>query len=361
VVNLDHTGKIVDMNGAALSLLGYANSEMVHKRSFEKVLISRQDIGALVRAALDRGEDTPSRPLTLLARTGDEIDVWLRVCTVQPGAGLDPSVLVIFDDRREYKDMEDHHRRLEDLSMLGEMAAIFAHEIRNPLSGVSTGVQYLASKISQDNPLHKFITLIQAESQRLSQLFEDFLSVARPSKMQKEQTDVAALTREILHRWEPRLARKNIEMQFQAEPGLPLVMLDSAEFEKALTNLFTNAIQAMQTHLQKGTLSVTVSTAPTHPDDTSPDAANHREPRVQIKVGDTGPGMSVEVQNRALTPFFTTRSGGTGLGLSIARRIIDEHDGTISIESWEGVGTVFTITLKGVREDGSHIVDIPGA
>jgi two-component system, NtrC family, sensor histidine kinase HydH len=138
-------------------------------------------------------------------------------------------------------------------------------------------------------------------------------------------------------------------------------MLDSAEFEKALTNLFTNAIQAMQAHPQKGTLSVTVSTAPPHPDDKSPDADDNHGARVQIKVGDTGPGMSAEVQNRALTPFFTTRSGGTGLGLSIAKRIIDEHDGTISIESWEGVGTVFTITLKGVIEDGSRIVDISGA
>ncbi len=333
VVLVEMKGAIVHMNETAGSLLGYLPDE-VSGRDFKSVLVTSKRI----QESILRGEPVPGESLTLLNRLGEEVPVWLRVLPVHPGAGLEENILVIFDDLRQYRALEDHQHRMEQLSLLGEMSAIFAHESRNLLAGISTGVQYMASKIPQDDTLHHSLRTIQTDSHRLSQLFEDFLAVSRPRKLQKEPTDIAALVEDIFQRWRPRLVRKGIETQFAADVALPLVMLDPVEFEKVLTNLFTNAIQAMQG--EQGTLSINVRRVP---DDAY--APGYKTPRLQIKLGDTGPGMSAEVQQRIFDPFFTTKAGGTGLGLAVARRIVAEHDGTFDVESWEGIGTVFTITL----------------
>ncbi len=344
LVIIDLDGRITVINEAAQRLLGYPEED-ARGRPFGQVLISRERLSALVRRAMDEGSGVEGEEITLISREGVAVPVWLRVTPVWPGADLEESVLIIFDDRSHHKAMEARSRHLEQLSFLGEMSAIFAHEIRNPLAGISAGVQYVAGRLPPDDPLQESLSLIQAESKRLSQLLGDLLTVARPKPVEITPTNIVALVAMSLERWRPRLERKHIDVQFGAEDNLPPVLVDPRELEQVLTNLFTNAIHAMSDQPQRGTLSVNLCLAPGNP------ATNgYQGPRVQIDIGDTGPGMPPEVKRRVFEPFFTTKTGGTGLGLAIARRIIAQHNGTLTVESWEGVGTVFTITLPAAPE-----------
>jgi PAS domain S-box-containing protein len=357
LVIIDVEGRIALMNKVGGRLLGYPTEEVLG-RPFEEVLISRERLDDLVRDAMSKGVDSKGQEFTLLSREGLEVPVWLQVASIRPGANLGQSTLVVFEDRSQHKAMENQSRHLEQLSFAGEMSAIFAHEIRNPLAGISAGVQYLASKIAPDDPLQESLAMIQGESKRLSQLLEDILVVARPSQVEVAPTDLAALVQRSLDRWKSRLERKHIDVQFSTEQNLPSALVDAGKFEQVLANLFTNAIHAMSNLPQRGTLSVNLRLMPAEPND-----LGYRGPRVQIDVGDTGPGMPLEVKSRVFDPFFTTKTDGTGLGLTIARRIIAQHDGTFAVESWEGVGTVFTITLpvapatasdEGAQNDGNH-------
>ena len=345
LVMIDADGCISLMNGTAQRLLGYPEED-VYGRRFDEVLVSRSDLKGRILRAMDEGVSAEGEETTLVSREGVNVPVWLRVAPVWPGADLEESVLIVFDDRSHHKAMEDRSRHLEQLSFLGEMSAIFAHEIRNPLASISTGVQYLASKIPADDPLQETLSLIHTESNRLNRLLEDILSAARPKPVEATPIDLATLVAITLARWESRLKRKRIEVRFNAEDNLPRVLVAPRELEQVLSNLFTNAIQAMSEQPGHGVLSVSVGLAPG-----TLEGPGYQGPRVQITVSDTGPGMSPEVKRRAFELFFTTKPHGTGLGLAISRRIIMQYKGTLEVESWEGVGTVFTIALPAAETD----------
>lgn len=353
LVVIDADGRITHINEAAQDLLGYPLEE-ARGRPFQEVLISRERLVPLVQRAIDEGVGVEGEEITLISREGAAVPVLLRVASVWPGTDLEESVLIVFDDRSHHKAMEARGRHLEQLSFLGEMSAIFAHEIRNPLAGISAGVEYVASKLPPDDPLQESLQMIHAESKRLNQLLGDILTVARPKPAEITATDIVALVARSLDRWRPRLGRKHIDVEFFADDDLPPVMVDPRELEQVLTNLFSNAIHAMSALPQRGTLSVHICMGPE-------DAGyvGYEGQRIQIDVGDTGPGMPPEVKRRVFEPFFTTKNGGTGLGLAIARRIISQHNGTLTVESWEGVGTVFTITLPAAAQALAPAVTVP--
>ena len=345
LVIVDTEGTITTINEAARNLLGYTEKDALG-RHFDDVLASRDNrLSMAVQRATDEGVSSEGEEVILISRAGLAVPVWLRVAAVWPGIDLDDSVLIIFDDRSQYKAMEAQSQRMEQLSFLGEMNAMFAHEIRNPLATISTGVQYLMQKTPADSPFQETLRDIQAESNKLVQLLEDILAVARPRAPEVTCTDMGSLVTVSLQRWRPRMERKGIDVQVSIEPNLPRVMGDPGELERVLTNLFTNAIQAMSGQPHRGTLVVNV-----RPVAADPAGVGWQGARVRIDVGDTGPGMPPEIRKRVFDPFFTTKAGGTGLGLAIARRIITQHNGTFTVDSWEGVGTVFTITLPAAPE-----------
>ncbi|HVG62561.1 MAG TPA: MASE1 domain-containing protein [Hyalangium sp.] len=222
----------------------------------------------------------------------------------------------------------------ERMAALGELAATMAHEVRNPLGAISnciSALHRLAGKTpdAQQKPL---LDIIAEEVQRLNQLVRGLLDFARPVQPQPRPEPLEPVVEGALSAvLRAQATSPQVTVQREVAPDLPLALVDAQLLHVALSNLFTNALQAMP---QGGDLSVRIE----------------REqyagpPRLQLSISDTGNGMSPEVQQRIFEPFFTTRATGTGLGLPIVRRIVEGHSGEVEVRSTQGCGTTFTVRL----------------
>jgi PAS domain S-box-containing protein len=211
------------------------------------------------------------------------------------------------------------------LARLGEMAAVVAHEVKNPIAGIRGALQVIASRMAPDQRDRAVIGDIVARLDALNGIVQDLLLYSRPRQVRREPVDVRRLiesTADLLRR-DPAFAGTKIELHGEPPPA----SVDSEQLRIAIQNLLMNAAQAMG---GRGAIEVAIEDC----DDTC-----------RIAIRDYGPGMPAEVREKAFDAFFTTKHRGTGLGLPIARRIVDAHGGEIAIAAAEGGGTVATIAL----------------
>jgi signal transduction histidine kinase len=194
---------------------------------------------------------------------------------------------------------------------------------------------------------------VKLEIERLTQLSEKYLSLARRSRPDFQEEDVGEVVREALASSGAELAQHKIQSKLDVEPELPLVRIDEMQIRQVLLNLIRNAREAM---VDGGELSISVRrltpAALTTPADVAPDSDVHastpepsRPNAVEIAVSDSGGGMDEDTQKRVFEPFFTTKGHGTGLGLAITQEIVEAHGGAIRCERREPRGTRFVIVL----------------
>ncbi len=339
VLVLAADGTLRACNRTAGRLLGYEPEEVLGLPAGD-VLIARQDLSDILACALAGASPGARVEVTLLSRDGHEVPAMLGGA---PLLGSSRGALILIQDLSQRKAIEDQHRDLDRLAFLGEMSAIFAHEIRNPLAAISTGVQYLAGKLPPDDPLQESVALILGESRRLNQILADILAVARASEPRLAPCALPEVLDDVLARRTAEMDRLGIQVVRNYATDLPPCLGDRTKLEQVFTNLVANAIQAMSAG---GTLSISARRAAEGPTDgLKPDNGF-----IQVEIADTGPGIPEAVQRRIFDPFFTTRRSGTGLGLTIARRIVGQHNGSLSLRSWEGVGTIFTVTLPAAED-----------
>jgi signal transduction histidine kinase len=242
--------------------------------------------------------------------------------------------------------MQDPVSKPEDptraLAFLARLAGGLAHEIKNPLSTMSINLALLEeewTRAAQNrNPgapeptpreqrSLKRIRTLQGEVQRLEHILDEFLSYARRAAVNRKPEDLARIVRELLDFVEPEDLCAGIRHHVNLPVGLPLVLVDEVQIKQAFLNLLVNARQAMP---DGGELVV---------------QAQRIASQVEVAVTDTGTGMSEEKVARCFDEYWSDKKGGTGLGLSTAKRIIEEHGGTISVVSEVGRGTSFSVLL----------------
>lgn len=322
---LDRELRILRANPAAGLLLGYRHGEL-EGLPVAEVLVGPEDILSSLLDALDHEREAQRPRVTLHRRDGTPFPASVRA--VPAGPASTAGLLVLLTDQSERKAIEDRTETLAQRALLGEVTAIFAHEVRNPINNISTGVQLVASRLGKDHPQHEALERVYKECTRLNQLMGDVLFFARPLQLKMEPLDLADLLHRLVQRWEPRFNQAGVTCHTSFDPATPAVMADPRTLEQILVNLIANALQAMQ---QSGTISITLSPLPDN--------------LVEMKIADTGPGIPPEIIDRIFDPFFTTKKDGTGLGLAISRRILNAHKGTIRVESFPDAGTVFTIHI----------------
>jgi signal transduction histidine kinase len=220
--------------------------------------------------------------------------------------------------------------------------AIFAHEVRNPINNISTGLQVMAMNLPQEDPQQNSINRMLQDCERLAELIRSVLAFSKPMEYEMESLDLGALLSRLLDRLRPRIANQRIQFELQVEPGCPHISGNLRALEQVFTNLTTNAIQAMEE--DGGVLSLKVQSI----------SSNESIPYVEVCITDTGPGIPKELQDRIFQPFFTTKQNGTGLGLSIAKRILLAHKGNILLSSFPG-GTVFRVHLPAFEPEKREI------
>lgn len=226
--------------------------------------------------------------------------------------------------------------RAERLSAIGEMAALVAHDIRNPLAAIGGFARALLGKAGPDDPARGHLGVIVEEVSRLEGIVTKVLDSARPDPPEAQVVHINPLIEEAVKLLEEELREGRIRVSLTLDPGLPAVPADSDRLFEMVLNLLRNAMQAMP-----GGGSLTVMTFP---------AAE----AVEIQFADTGQGIPEEIRQRIFSPFFTTKPSGSGLGLTIVDQIVREHGGTIGLHSTVGAGTTFTVKLPSRKHEVDH-------
>jgi signal transduction histidine kinase len=247
------------------------------------------------------------------------------------------------ETNRKLQLAQEEARRSERLAALGQMSAGLAHEIRNPLGVIKGSAEMLQQKLGESNPLATELAgYISSETNRLSALVTRFLDFARPLHADLISQPIAPVLDRALQA--VAAAHKDhsgsVKVERLYEPNLPPVPLDEGLSEQAFINLIQNAYDAMGEG--GGKLRVTAMRA---------DGARNG---VEVRIGDTGPGIPRELREQIFNPFVTTKKTGVGLGLSIVSRIIDGHHGSIRVESGDGEsgssGANFVMFFPGTGE-----------
>jgi len=247
------------------------------------------------------------------------------------------------EDRVEQKTKElnrahDHVLHVEKMASLGKMAAVVAHEVNNPLSGILTYAKLLRKWVESGQvdrekreETMECLDLIAAESRRCGELIKALLTLSRTAPMNVQSTNLHAVIDRCLLLVRHQLELGGIELQLKRAEDLPLVSCDPAQIEQVLLALIMNAIDAMP---RGGNLWIETRLS-------SDDA------EIEIQVRDDGAGIAPDVLPHIFEPFLTTKESGhgVGLGLAISRGILERHDGRIEVASELGRGTTFTITL----------------
>jgi signal transduction histidine kinase len=225
--------------------------------------------------------------------------------------------------------VEEQLRKAERLSTLGEMAAVLAHEIRNPLGSIRGTAEILRDDFRPGDPKHEFIEIQIKETERLNHVVEDFLRLARPQSTEMQRCSLREELETIVTLTTNDARQRGVTLIFEP-PGDELAITgDGEKLRQAFLNIVINALQATPTGGN-----VTIS-------------ALHTENTCVISFNDTGSGIDLETREHIFEPFFTTKPDGTGLGLAVTRKIIEAHGGTLEVRSEIGNGTTVVIALPG--------------
>ena len=255
------------------------------------------------------------------------------------------------ENRRQTEELEETNRRLqkaqadarrsERLAALGQLSAGLAHEIRNPLGVIKGSAEMLNQKLHDSNPLAgELAGYISSEVNRLSLLVSRFLDFARPLRTETRPHSLVALLDRALKNVADRWRGGPVKVETAYAPDLPLVDVDENLWEQAMVNLVQNAYEAMGDG--GGTFRAQAA-----------GASRNGDRGVELRLQDTGPGVPAELREQIFNPFVTTKQNGVGLGLSIVSKIVDEHRGSIRLESPPGAGACFVIFLPAAEKGTS--------
>jgi len=235
---------------------------------------------------------------------------------------------VVLRDLTERKRMEEQLRRTERVAELGTLASGMAHEIGTPMNVILGRAEYLMQR-TQEEPLKKGLQTIISQVERITRVMNQLLAFARRKPVERRALDLRKTIEDNLEIFEDLLARHRIIVERSFAASCPPVFADADQMSQVAINLVMNAIHAMP---DGGTLQVGVS----------PHGG-----MVRLTVTDTGHGIPQDVVAKIFDPFFTTKEfgKGTGLGLTVVKGIIEDHNGTLAVESETGRGTTFTIHL----------------
>ncbi len=234
--------------------------------------------------------------------------------------------------RRSYEDLRTAQEELvkkEQLAVVGELAAVIAHEVRNPLAIIANAVAGLRKQAISREDHETLLGILEEETSRLNRLVTDLLRYARPVNVQRSHFLLGDLLERALGF--AKTKKKTISVELNRGPHEGALWGDANLLRQVFDNLIDNAVQAMG---HSGTLTVRMRSDNQQGVD-----------GVAVDIIDTGEGMDTQVRSRARDPFFTTRPSGTGLGLAIVDRIVDAHGGLFAIDSHAGEGTTVTVFL----------------
>ncbi len=326
LISLDANGVVTTINPAAAELTGIPKAK-ARGLSFDSLLSEYADE---IRSVLWDDNTILNREIEYERPDGSRIPMSLSATQVKDSSGARLGAVVLLNDLREIRELNERARRVEHLASIGRMAATVAHEIRNPLSAIRGLAQYFATNAQDSDPEERsYAETIVSESDRLNTVVSELLDYARPLELHLEETHIEALFDDTIRAIVLETEEKGIEIEQNIEPDIPAIQLDRDRLLQILLNLTQNSIAAMP---DGGKLVLRAEWLT-------------KSQSIQLTIEDTGAGISEQDIPRLFEPFFTTRTHGTGLGLAIVHKIIDAYNGKIEVHSKEGKGTKVILTI----------------
>lgn len=330
IITRDAAGRVTSWNPAAEAIYGWSAEEMLG-RSAEWLLPgddpeARADYEKM-RRLVESGELVRDWESRRIRKDGKPITVSVTMAPIYDGSGRYAGSTGIVRDVTALKEMEARLVEQERLAAVGELAAIVAHEVRNPLAGIRGACEILLEGYRGDAARTEIGREVLHQVDRLNGTVTDLLLYARPKAMDPVPTDLHALLDRVFAVLREEAEARGISIERSLAADLPAVLADGRQLEQVLINLLQNAFHAVP---EEGRVRVETT---------------HADGRVALSVEDNGAGIPPDRLERIWKPFYTTRTQGTGLGLAICKKIVDAHGGTIEVVSPPESGARFTIRL----------------
>jgi PAS domain S-box-containing protein len=332
LVAVNLRGELLGVNKAAEGLLGWSEADVLGRHAGD---LFGGDVEALIRTTLAGGEDAVRRELVLQARDGESVPVRLTASLLKDDADAVYGAVATFVDLRPIRRAEEQSRQLDRLAALGRFTSSVAHEVRNPLTGISMGVQALARAVGGDERQKQNVEFVLGEIRRLDRIVQQLFDVTHPQKLDLQLRPLRDALLRAHRSVEPTLEARGVALVNELPETLPPVPHDTDQIQQVLINLVKNAAEASPSG---STVTVRGEAVNGRPRRGGPTA-------VALTVSDEGPGMDERTRRTLFEPFFTTKPGGTGLGLYITHEIVKRHGGQLTVQSEPGQGATFRVEL----------------
>ncbi len=339
LITIDRRGRVTGINAAAAELLG-VEALAALDRPIQELWHAQGERSNPLLDALTKGRPVSHKSVRLERADGRKIEVDVKVSILRTEPGPYSGVVAELTDTSQIRKMEDEIYHLEKLAALGRLTTSVAHEIRNPLAGIVTGVQYLAKSIPEEDPRRDSVHYILNEIMRLDRIIVDLYSISRPTPLFREEIASAEIVDRALRSLNDLAQERGVAISVISAPDLPPVYVDADKIQQVLINFIKNALE-VSTEGSIITIRLMAANrfaAEGHVESESPS-------HILIAVEDQGPGIPAADIPRLFEPFFSRKEGGTGLGLYVSHGIVERHGGQIEVDSTPGEGTRITLEL----------------
>jgi len=331
VITFSRERMITTFNQSAERILDFSREEAVGK-SCEELFGKKSEINQLLEAAMDRQQAITRQECSLRKKNGERIWAGISTSLLRDPQNQMIGTTLVFSDLTEIKRLQEQVELKKRLTVLGEMSAGLAHEMRNFMGTIMGFSRLLSKKIEAGDPKQRMVEAILSELSAMDRLIDDLLSYARPTELNLFPLELDPLIRRVALQALSQAKDPKPKLTISIASDLPRVKLDEIQTRQALTNLIRNAVEAMP---DGGELRVMASVRPT--------AQVSTIKEIEIAISDTGMGIPKDRIDRVFLPFFTTKEKGTGLGLAIVHKIVLSHNGRIEVDSQPELGTTFRL------------------
>jgi len=330
LVALDEHSKIIVFNRGAERIFNIDSRDAIRK--------DISDIIPHIMPYLKVHSPHKFSQLSYKGKADQQIDLLLNISPLKEYDGSNKGKILVFQDTTRIREMEQEVKRMEDMAMLGELAAGIAHEIRNPLASISGSIQVLNDSLSREEAHinRRLIEIVLREVSRLDHLVNDFLQFARPQRIEIEEFELNQLIMDTLYLFQNSQSWSE-HLDIETKIMSPLkIKSDPHQLKQVFWNIFLNASEAMP---KGGLISISAQK------ETDFKSSSESVESVMIKIEDNGPGLDPKIAKDIFKPFSTTKKDGSGLGLAIVKRIVEGLGGKVSGENLAREGTTITIRL----------------
>jgi len=346
VVVADADELVLIWNRAAEEMTGIAGADAMGKK-INTLFPENPAVVSQIEKTVSSGRSYSDYEAELAVKHGPRRPVGIITSTLTDDEGRPTGVILTIRDQSGVRDLKERMRRADRLATLGMIAAGIAHEVKNPLVGIRGAAQLMRSELLEEKApapgpgksFTEYLDVILKESDRLNKVLEGILDFTRIKPREMKPSNIHSVLDHVLLLNEESARERGVVLARLYDPSLPEVYGSEDQLVQVFLNIIKNAVEAMP---KGGRLTVMTRMSDLF---TTVQSDGRKYQLMVVKVSDTGPGIKQEHLEDIFTPFFTTKDRGTGLGLALSYQIVQEHLGTIRVESQENEGTTFSVYL----------------